>query len=187
MNSTAKKGLEGVVATTTRISHVDGQAGQLIIGGYPLEEIAGKATFEEVAYILWNAALGKHPSLPTQAEYEALTGEFSELRTIPDATIMLLQAARNAPSMDALRMAAGVLSINDPAVNDESVEANLQRAKRLTAQIPVIVAAHDRFRRGLNPVPPKPELDRAANFLYMLNDRIPAPKQLMRLIHIGLP
>jgi citrate synthase len=175
-STAAKKGLEGVVATTTGISHVDGQAGQLIIGGYPLEEIAGKATFEEVAYLLWKAGLGKQPSLPTQAEYEALTGELRELRTIPDAAIMLLQAARNAPSMDALRMAAGILSINDSAVNDESVEANLNRAKRLTAQIPVIVAAHDRFRRGLNPVPPKPELNRAANFLYMLNDRVPAPE-----------
>jgi citrate synthase len=172
----AKKGLEGVVATTTGISHVDGQAGQLIIGGYPLEEIAGKATFEEVAYALWNAALGKQPSLPTQSEYEVLAEELSSLRSIPDAAIMLLQAARNAPPMDALRMAAGVLSINDSAVNDESVEANLNRAKRLTAQIPVIVAAHDRFRRGLNRVPPKPELDRAANFLYMLNDRVPAPE-----------
>jgi citrate synthase len=175
-SSTAKKGLEGVVATTTGISHVDGQAGQLIIGGYPLEEIAGKATFEEIAYALWNAALGKQPSLPTQAQYEELTAELAELRTIPDAAVMLLTAARNAPPMDALRMAAGILSINDPAVTDESVEANLRRGKQLTAQIPVIVAAHDRFRRGLHPVPPKPELNRAANFLYMLNDRIPAPE-----------
>ena len=81
--SAAKKGLEGVVATSTRISHVDGQAGQLIIGGYPLEEIAGKATFEEVAYVLWNAALGQTPSLPTQAEYEVTDCRVgSRMRTI---------------------------------------------------------------------------------------------------------
>ncbi len=174
--STVKKGLEGVVATSTRISHVDGQAGQLIIAGYALEEIAGKATFEEVAFALWNAALGKTPSLPTEAEFQSLTTELAEMRRVPDATVTLLQSTWKAPPMDALRMGSSVLSLGDPAVKDESLEANLDRAKRLTAQIPVIVAMHDRFRRGLNPVPPKPELDRAANFLYMLNDRIPTPE-----------
>jgi len=174
--STVKKGLEGVVAATTRISHVDGQAGELIIAGYALDEIAGKATYEEVAFALWNAALGKTPSLPTEAEFQSLTTELAEMRRVPDATVTLLQSAWKAPPMDVLRMGTAVLSLGEVAVEDESLESNLQRAKRLTAQIPVIVAMHDRFRRGLNPVPPKPELDRAANFLYMLNDRIPAPE-----------
>lgn len=174
--SAAKKGLEGVVAASTRISHVDGQAGRLIIAGYPLEEIAGKATYEEVASALWTAALNHPPSLPTQAEYEALTSELREMRRVPDATVTLLQSAWKTPPMDAVRMGTSVLSLSDPAVEDESLEKNLERAKRLTAQLPVIVAMHDRFRRGLNTVPPKPELDRAANFLYMLNDRIPAPE-----------
>jgi citrate synthase len=98
------------------------------------------------------------------------------MRRVPDATITLLQSAWKTPPMDAVRMGASVLSLSDPAVENESVEKNFERAKRLTAQIPVIVAMHDRFRRSLNPVPPKADLDRASNFLYMLNDRIPAPE-----------
>lgn len=162
------KGLEGIVAAETRISHIDGQAGQLIIGGYALEEIAGRASYDEVAYVLWNVAIGKGAAFPTQEELAALERELSSLREIPDVVLTVLRAAHKAPPMDALRMAASILSLDDPDIEDNSLDANLRRAKVLSARIPTVIAAHDRIRRGLEPVHPVARLGRAANFLYML-------------------
>jgi citrate synthase len=173
--TSAPKGLEGVVAAATRISHVDGLAGELIIGGYRLDEIAGRAAFEEVAFVLWNLARGGSAELPTTAAYETLTHELAELRPIPPAVLAVIRAARHAPPMDALRMALAMMSLDDPAVKDESPEANYQRAKLLTARTPTIIAAHDRVRRGLEPIAPDAQLDRAANFLYMISGRVPTP------------
>jgi citrate synthase len=163
------KGLEGVVAAETRISDVNGQAGELIIGGYFLEEIAGKASFEEVAFVLWNLGIGKGPELPTKAHIDTLRREMADHRAIPEAAHYVIEQARNAPPMDTLRMVSSMLSLDDPQIKDESIERNLQRAKILTARMPTIIAAHDRARRGLKPVPPNPSLGHAANFLYMLH------------------
>ncbi len=172
----APKGLEGVVAATTRISHVDGLAGELIIGGYRLDEVAGRATFEEMAFVLWQLAMGHGADLPKPAEYEALTRDLAELRPISDAALQVIRAAKAAPPMDALRMALAMMSLDDPAVKDESVAANYRRAQMLTARAPTIIAAHDRLRRGLEPIAPQPQLDRAANFLYMITGQPPAPE-----------
>lgn len=170
----SSKGLEGIVAAETRISDVDGQAGELIIGGYALEEIAGRATYDEVAYVLWNVAIGKGAAFPTKQELAALEQEFSALREIPETVLGVLRAAHKAPPMDALRMAASILSLDDPEVENNSLEANLRRAKVLSARIPTVIAAHDRIRRGLEPIPPVAGLGRAANFLYMLNGNEPS-------------
>ncbi|HTP09756.1 MAG TPA: citrate synthase/methylcitrate synthase [Anaerolineae bacterium] len=170
------KGLEGVVAASTRISHVDGQAGELIIGGYHLDEIAGRATFEEIAFVLWQLALGHTADLPNASEYETLTHDLAALRPIPDAALYVIRAAKTAPPMDALRMALAMMSLDDPSVKDESVAANYHRAKMLTARTPTIIAAHDRLRRGLEPIAPQPQLDRAANFLYMMTGQMPTPE-----------
>ena len=168
------KGLEGVVAAATRISHVDGQAGELIIGGYRLDEIAGRTTFEEMAFVLWQLAQGHDAHLPDALEYETLTRDLAEMRPIPDTVLQVIRAAKGAPPMDALRMALAMLSLDDPAVKDESAEANYRRAKMLTARTPTIIAAHDRLRRGLEPIAPQPQLDRAANFLYMITGLTPS-------------
>ncbi len=168
------KGLEGVVAAATRISHVDGLAGELIIGGYRLDEIAGRATFEEMAFVLWQLAMGHGADLPNAAEYEALTRDLAELRPISSAALQVIRAAKAAPPMDALRMALAMMSLDDPDLKDESIAANDRRAKMLTARTPTIIAAHDRLRRGLEPIPPQLKLDRAANFLYMITGQTPA-------------
>ncbi|HET7377284.1 MAG TPA: citrate/2-methylcitrate synthase, partial [Anaerolineae bacterium] len=169
----APKGLEGVVAASTKMSHVDGTAGELIIGGYRLDEIAGRALFEEIAAVLWNLAMGKSADLPTRSELTALQTELSNLRSIPDAALNVIRAAKNAPPMDTLRMALAMMSLDDPNVKDESLTANYRRAKVLTARTPTIIAAHDRLRRGLEPIAPNPKLARAANFLYMLTGNAP--------------
>ncbi|HLF24882.1 MAG TPA: citrate synthase/methylcitrate synthase [Anaerolineae bacterium] len=171
----ATKGLEGVVAAETRISHVDGLAGELIIGGYALEEIAGRATFEEVCYVLWRLALENNAALPNAAQLAALRQELATLRALPPQALMIVKAAKDAPPMDALRMSVAALSLDDPAPQDESLPANLRRAKTLTARAPAIIAAHDRARRHLEPIDPRADLPPAANFLYMLDGQEPDP------------
>jgi citrate synthase len=171
----AAKGLEGVVAAETRMSHVDGQAGELIIGGYALEELAGRATFEEVCYVLWHLALENKADLPTSSQLDALRQEMAGLRALPPLVLSIARAARDAPPMDALRMCVAALSLDDPDPKDESLAASLRRAKMLTARTPAIIAAHDRARRGLDPIAPRGDLPPAANFLYMLDGEEPDP------------
>src|SRR6185436_631594 len=92
----ARRGLDGVVAAQTRLSHVDGQNGVLIIGGYELKELAGKVTFEEAAHLLWSG------SLPSAAELTQLRTEMAGMRSIPDIAVTVLRAAKGAPPIDAL-------------------------------------------------------------------------------------
>ena len=169
------KGLEGVVAASTRMSHVDGLAGELIIGGYRLDEIAGRATFEEIAFVLWNLAMGRAGDLPKKDEFDALQKQLADLRPISAAALQVIHAARHAPPMDALRMAMAMMSLDDASINDESPAANYRRAKVLTARTPTIIATHDRLQRGLEAIAPNPALNRAANFLYMITGKAPSP------------
>ncbi|HZY44447.1 MAG TPA: citrate synthase/methylcitrate synthase [Anaerolineae bacterium] len=169
----APKGLEGVVAASTKMSDVDGNAGELIIGGYRLDAIAGRATFEEIAFVLWNLAMGRPGNLPKRAELDTLQTELNDLRPIPAAALDVIRAAKNAPPMDTLRMAMAMMSLDDPDVKAESLAANYRRAKVLTARTPTIIAAHDRIRRGLEPIAPNSKLNRAGNFLYMLTGNAP--------------
>ncbi len=160
---TYKPGLEGVVAAQTRLSSVDGLAGELVIAGFPLEEIAGKATFEEMLYLLWNDAL------PNARQLTEFRGTLAAQRSLPAATLDLLRSAAVAkvPTMDALRMAASSLSIGM-----ENSDAH-QDAVRLVAAFPTIVAAHWRLLNGQQPVEPRTDLGHAANYLYMLTGSEP--------------
>src|SRR5438445_12421747 len=81
------RGLDGVVAAQTRLSHVDGLAGELVIGGYQLKELAGRVSFEEAAHLLWRAAL------PSRAELKTLNKEIAELRALPEETMHVVRAA----------------------------------------------------------------------------------------------
>ena len=165
----AKRGLEGVVAVQTRLSHVDGLAGELIIGGYELKELAGRVTFEEAAHLLWRGRL------PTADERQALRREMAALRAVPDQTMGLVRAAAEAPPVDALRMACATLSLDLTDPNDIAPAADHAAAMMLTARFPTIVAAHARISQGLEPIPPRNDLSHAANFLYMVQGKEPDP------------
>src|SRR5947209_15057374 len=111
-------GLEGVVAAETRLSSVDGKAGELIIAGFPVEELASRATFEEVVYLLW------HDALPNEEQLATFQGKLAAQRPLPQITLELLRAAASeaVSAMDALRMAAGTISLDKPdraVVEDE--------------------------------------------------------------------
>ncbi|HEY7193871.1 MAG TPA: citrate synthase/methylcitrate synthase, partial [Gemmatimonadales bacterium] len=163
------RGLDGVVAAQTRLSHVDGQAGRLIICGYELGELAGRVTFEEAAHLLWCGAL------PSRDELATLRREMSGLRALPDETMRVLRAAARTPPIDALRMASATLSLDLPNPDDIAREADLRAAKLLTARFPTVVAAHARLSAGKEPIAPRTDLSLAANFLYMVHGKEPDP------------
>jgi citrate synthase len=158
-------GLEGIVAATTSLSHVDGERGELIIAGYRVDELAEHATFEETTWLLW------HGELPTAARLAEFRASLASLRAVPDATIGLLQtcAGRGIAPMDALRIAAGTLSL----VSDD--------AAGIVARFPTMVAAYRRLRQRLEPVAPRADLGHAANFLYMLSGELPDAERVRGL------
>jgi citrate synthase len=170
-NTSAPRGLDGVVAVQTRLSHVDGQNGILIIGGYELKELAGKVTFEEAAHLLWTGRL------PDRSEAETLSREIAALRSIPESAMTVVRdaARRGAPPIDTLRMACSTLSLDLDDPNAISRDADLVAAKMLVARFPTIVAAHLRAAAGQEPIAPRAELSLAANFLYMVSGKEPDP------------
>ncbi len=163
------RGLDGVVAASTRLSHVDGQAGRLIIGGYELTELAGRVSFDEAAHLLWRG------HLPNRDELAMMRNEMATLRRLPAETLSLVRAGAKAPPIDVLRMACANLSLDVPNPDDISPAADLGAAKMLTARFPTIVAAHARITVGEQPIAPRNDLGLAANFLYMVHGQEPDP------------
>src|SRR5213592_2036629 len=168
-SKTTPRGLDGVVAAQTRLSHVDGQAGELIIGGYQLKELAGRVAFEEAAHLLWRGAL------PSRDELAKLRREIAQLRALPEETMRVVRAAARTPPIDALRMACATLSLDLAHPDDISPAADMAAAKLLTARFPTVVAAHARLSAGKQPIGPRPDLPLSANFLYMVHGKEPDP------------
>jgi citrate synthase len=160
-------GLEEVVAAETRLSGVDGEAGELTIAGFPVEELAGRASFEETVHLLWCDTL---PDTEQLADFRA---ELAGRRGLRMATLDLLRslAAEKAPVMDALRMASGTVS---PGTDSEEALA-------MVACLPTIVAAYSRMLEGEEPVDPDPDLGHAANYLYMLTGESPGAESTRAL------
>ena len=161
----APRGLEGVVAAQTRLSHVDGKNGVLIVGGYTIEEFAGHVGFEAAAHLLWRG------HLPDRAE----------LRELPALTLEVIRGAAAAPPIDALRMACATLSLGLADPNAITPEADFAAAMRLTACFPTVVAAHARIGRKQEPIRPRKDLPLAANFLYMIHGKEPDPSAAQAL------
>jgi len=163
------KGLDGVVAAQTRLSHVDGQAGQLYIAGYTLGDLAGRVTFEELAHLLWTG------HLPSPTELADSSRQMARLRRLPEKTLELVRAAASTPPIDALRMACATLSLDLADPDDISLPGDLAAARMLTARMPTALAAHIRASKGQEPIAPREDLPHAANFLYMVHGREPDP------------
>ncbi len=162
MQDELARGLKGVVIDKTESSLVDGEVGKLIYRGYNIHDLAEKSTFEEICYLLW------HGKLPTQKELDDLSRSLAENRALPSEVLQVIDLVKTSHPMDALRTAVSALAAFDPDTEDNSPQANLRKAVRLTAQVPTIIAAHERIRNGQTAVAPDPSLNLAANFLYML-------------------
>ena len=170
MSTETNQGLEGVVAATTRLSSVDGEAGELLLAGFPVEEIAPRASFEEMVHLLWTGVL------PDAAELADLKRRLAARRALPGAVIDLLReaAGRSLPAMDALRMAAGALSLADVA---DVAGGPQEDAVLLVGAFPAIVAAYWRLLQGDEPVEPREDLGHAASYLHLLFGEEPAPER----------
>ena len=158
------KGLEGVVAATTRISDVIGDKGQLIYCGYDINELAGRVSYKEIVYLLWNN------KLPNRRELDEFTRGLRSQRELPGPVVDFLKTVpKNAPPMDVIRTAISMLGLYDVDLGKEATrEINQRRARSITAKIGVIAAYFHRARKDL-PLPPvRDDLTEAEHFLYLM-------------------
>jgi 2-methylcitrate synthase/citrate synthase II len=164
-------GLEGVIAGETAISTISlAGAEGLSYRGYPVTELADKTSFDEVAYLLLRG------ELPTTRQLDDFQKRIAAARRLPEPLRELLKALpRWTPPMDALRSAVSILAHFDQDAPDSTRDANLRKAERLLAQIPVAIADHYHLSRGQEPVAARSDLSHAANFLYMLRGKEPSP------------
>jgi citrate synthase len=165
----ATKGLEGIVATTSSICWIDGDAGVLAYRGIDIHKLAEQSNFEETTYLLWNGRL------PKAAELEAFRKELAKARVVDPKIVELLRSfPKDVTPMEVLRTAVSALSCYDPDEADNSHDANLRKSFRLTSQIAMLVALYDRVRKGRPLVEADPSLSHAGNFLWMLNGEKPS-------------
>ncbi|WP_255151551.1 citrate synthase/methylcitrate synthase [Halorarius halobius] len=157
-----QRGLEDVLVAETRLSDIDGEAGDLTIGGFPVAELAADATVEESVFLLWN------DRLPTAGELDSFRADLAGRRAVDEAVHAVLERAADADrgAMDALRMGAATADL----AGDADAET---AARRLVACFPTVVAAYWRYRQGEDPVAPREDLGHAANYLYMLTGEEP--------------
>ena len=174
-----QRGLKGVYFDRSRVCYIDGRAGELRYRGYSIHDLAERSTFEETCYLLLKG------ELPTRAQLDAFTAELKAARTLPEGVFDLIRTIKSAHPMDVLRTGVSALSAFDPEARDKSPEATLRKGIRLTAQVPMIVAAHEHIRNGRDPVAPDPRLGHAANFLYMLKGKAPSA-DAARLMEIDM-
>jgi len=154
-------GLEGIVATSTSICSIEN--GVLAYRGYNIDDLAENATFGEVTYLLF------YGDLPTKAQLTKLEAEIAEGGKVSaEAWKLIRQFPKNTPPMEWLRTAVSTLSFWDPDFADNSAEASLRKAIRLTGQTSTLVAGYDRLRNGKEPLDPKPGKGQAFNFLLQL-------------------
>jgi len=165
-----KKGLAGVVVDYTAVSKVNPDTNSLLYRGYPVQELAAKCSFEEVAFLLWNG------ELPTPAELATFSARERAGRALDPVVKQVIDALpTTAHPMDVCRTAASVMGARHPLAEDSSPEANMAKAVDLFAAMPAVVAYDQRRRRGQEPVEPRDELGYSENFLWMAfgEDHVP--------------
>jgi citrate synthase len=164
------KGLDGVVVDTTAISKVEPETNSLLYRGYPVQDLAAHCNFEQVAYLLW------HGELPTDDELAAFCERERAARALDPAMQSLLTGLpEDCHPMDVARTLVSALGAHDPDEGDNTDVANHDKALRMFAVLPTIVATDMRRRRGLSAVAPDPQLGYAENFLAMCFGEVPEP------------
>jgi citrate synthase len=173
-------GLAGVPAARTSVCYLDGNIGKLQYRGYPVEVLAERCTFEEVTYLL---LFGKLPSATELATFDA---ELKAERRLKFRIIdVLKQLPESGHPMDALTAAVATMGMFYPGDHVEDAEFRRLTVIRIIAKLPTIVAAWHRIRRGDDPIKPREDLNHAANFLYMLDNRVPS-RTAEHIFDVGL-
>jgi citrate synthase len=167
-NVKINRGLKGIYFERSAVSHIDGSAGTLSYCGYSIDALATQSTFEEVSYLLI------YGDLPTQAELANFDAKLKDARELPASVYDVIRATKDGHPMDVLRTATSALAALTPTSQDVSVEAFIENGIKLTSQVPMIIAAHDRIRNGLDPVAADKTLSHAANWLWMLKGEKPS-------------
>ncbi len=167
-NVKINRGLKGIYFERSAVSHIDGSAGTLSYRGYSIDALATQSTFEEVSYLLI------YGDLPTQAELADFDAKLKDARELPASVYDVIRATKDGHPMDVLRTATSALAALTPTSQDVSVEAFIENGIKLTSQVPMIIAAHDRIRNGLEPVAADKTLSHAANWLWMLKGEKPS-------------
>ncbi|MFJ6479587.1 bifunctional 2-methylcitrate synthase/citrate synthase [Streptomyces sp. NPDC091682] len=174
------RGLTGVVVDTTAISTVIQETNSLTYRGYPVQDLAARCSFEEVAHLLW------YGDLPDADQLREFRARERALRPLDRTTAELLaRLPETCHPMDVLRTAVSVFGSQDPTEDDGSTEANRTKSLALLAKLPVVVAADHRRRRGLAALQPDPSLGYAENFFRMCFGTVPAP-EVVRCFEISL-
>ena len=165
-------GLRGVTIASTKISDVNGAEGKLVYRGYLIKELAGKTSFEEVAYLLL------YERLPDRKALVDFKQQLAAQRSVPEAILSAMKTMpRDALPMDVLQATVPMLASYDPDIHLRDLASATGMAARLIARFATIVAAWDRIRNGREPIAPDPGLSHAANFLYMLSGKPPDREQ----------
>lgn len=161
-------GLEGIKAGRTSICEVDEDRAELFYCGYSILELAERATFEEVAYLLLNG------ELPSQKDLDTFCRQLVAERAIPEKVRDIIRLLpKTTDPMDVLKMGVGLLHTTDPDASSNTKDANMRKAIRLIAQIPTIISYHYHISQGSEPVNPSPNLPFAANLLYIIKGKEP--------------
>ncbi len=172
MAGNSSRGLADVVAASTALSDIDGRAGRLSYRGYDINELAGSATFEEIAYLL------QRGSAPSRAELDGYQAEIASGRVLGSLVAgSLPDVARSQEPMEALRSLVSLASAGDPDAGSNDRLANIRKAARLTAQLPVLVAAYAAARGGRQLGEPDPALGLAGNFLLQITGSPPTQRE----------
>ena len=158
-------GLEGIVAGQTSVCTLDGR---MLYRGYPIEELAAESTFEEVAYLLL------YGELPKAGELAAFRKRIGAEMTLPPAIVDTLRAIpATTPGMDVMRTGCSMLAHFDPDTADDSHDANLRKAERLLAKLPLVMATKHRIDTGRAPLAADPSRTLAENILQQITDKQP--------------
>ncbi len=174
------RGLEGIVAFSSRKSFIDGAKGELIYAGYNIDDLAPKSTFEEVCFLLW------HERLPNADELKSLHADLQSNRELPEIVENYIKSTSpKSEPMAVLRTAVSMLADFDDEARDVSPEATYRKSIRITSKIPTIIAAFDRMRNGKEILKPLSEGSLAFDFLYMLNGERPG-KQAEKVMDMCL-
>jgi citrate synthase len=168
MSDKKPSGLEDVVVAESAICYIDGKRGQLVYRGYDIDDLAVNASFEEVAYLLWNG------DLPNQSQLDELQRQLAHAMTLPPRLVEMLRLLPfDSNPMRVLEIATAALATFDADSDDMSPEANRRKAIRLAAQLPLITTTWHHVRNGTQIPEPKSDKSLAYNFLWMLTGQEP--------------
>ena len=161
----------------TCLSRVDGEAGELLIGGYAVEQLAGQVTYEEAVHLLWESAL------PNATQLAVLKQEMAARRWLSSETLAVLRAVtvQGAEPVDALRTGASALGLSRHVAPQDTASQDREDALTAVSSFPTLIAAYSRLRDGREPISPLPHLGHVANFLYMLAGEEPTAERAQAL------